>query len=63
MKVKALLKKSVAWIAFALSFALTYCGALVLLSQFMYDDWRILFIAFLPAFIVACLVEGAIDGE
>lgn len=63
MKVKALLKKSVAWIAFALTFALTYCGSLVLLAQFMYNDWRILFIAFFIALFVACFVEGAIDGE
>lgn len=61
MKVKALLKMAGACIASVAAFVLTYCGALVLLGQFMYDDWRILFIALLPAFIVAGIVEGAFE--
>lgn len=67
MKVKALLKNAIAWIAsfvaVGVAFVLAYCGSLVLLGQFMYDDWRILFIAFFPALFVAGLVGMVIDGE
>lgn len=61
MKTKKVLKKVFAWLAAVAMASLTYLGAVAVLGQIWYNDWRILFIACVPATIAAVLTEGAID--